>query len=538
MCGIRLNASCQKSFYMRGRSAMETLEKMDLNLALGDVSLLGLLRTFDLRLHFLARWEGVATTPVSVHGMLKQRWLQCQAGSIHVKVEEALLEKGITEFNEFRASSDESILAACKSRLPLKEPLNYADLQDIEQAPGRVMAATEAAEFEEAKTAWISLSGNVMSMATSVGKVASDVIDHVNTKAREAKREAARRSTAEKQAALRKVRDDAKAAAAKIREKIEKPAESMPAVLLADYSPVPEVAVLANLEAVKTADWNKPWVLPKCDDVQLCLGESPVQKSMTTFAAQCTKITDQAGRHQYCYQEGAVKDRVDKLLQDFMPPSEKLFDMTNVVEGGDKFMQCTWLYAFSASMQFVGLPPNGAAQVRVHATGKVESLIIDLKSFVKCHMDANNGAELNLTMLNSQLSECQTEGISKYLASGVQMWRHTLQTGETLYLPTGVAIVEKCSPSQSFIYGMRKSFLVRSSECYEAYKTVLDLFKAEKRNTEKMEAIAKALQPGLQAGQPVHQDASVKAAAAAAASVAIGSEAAASDPKQHSPSKS
>lgn len=44
-------------------------------------------------------------------------------------------------------------------------------------------------------------------------------------------------------------------------------------------------------------------------------------------------------------------------------------------------MEATWLYGFDPGMHFVGLTPNGGAQVRAHARGTVEMLIFDWTDF-------------------------------------------------------------------------------------------------------------------------------------------------------------
>ena len=208
---------------------------------------------------------------------------------------------------------------------------------------------------------------------------------------------------------MKKIRDEAKTAANQIRAKQQVPEASIPAILRADCSVVPD-APQVQFAALQSVDWDTPWILPKCDAVQLGLGDGQLQKSMTTFAMQCKKSQELGARQEHCFQDSAVKVKVDKLLGDFLP--KDVLDISKVCEGGDKFMQSTWLCAFAADMNFVGLPPNGAAQLRVHAAGTMECLVIDLltrAAFAK----TEDGKAMTLTQLQKQLDDCDTEAIKK-----------------------------------------------------------------------------------------------------------------------------
>ena len=197
---------------------------------------------------------------------------------------------------------------------------------------------------------------------------------------------------------------------------------------------------------------------------------------MSTFAVQCQRMKDQNG-HQYGFQDGTVKNAVDELMLKYMPAADEVLDTTGLVPGGDKFMSSTWLYGFSTDMQFIGLPPNGAGQIRVHAVGSVDCLIINLPSLVKMLESLpDTKKSMTRTDVRAELQACDSARLQGLQASGVQMWQHCLEKGQILYLPTGVALVEKCKAGQEFIYGLRKSFLGLNAHEVTAYKTVLDLF--------------------------------------------------------------
>ncbi|CAE7796767.1 unnamed protein product [Symbiodinium necroappetens] len=473
-------------------SVFEAIKKVDLKLFLTDTAFFGLLRSLELRLHFMYRWNGTVPTPQSVHEELKKLYDAAVASGSggDIKVDTALLEKGLLEFGEHAAKSDEDIVKACKDRLPLKEPHLVGSEASLLENIQKALSLQTVDDFEKFEVEWTAACSNASSLANSLRKVAGDVCDHIKTKAREAERAEVRRQNAEKQEALKKVRDDAKNAAAEIRKKSCGLGPQMPAVLSADFSmvpAVPEIKNIADVQKLQRDDWSKPWVLKKTDEVQLCLGDSQLQKSFTTFALQCKKAKEQqGGRHQYNLAAGQVKDTVDAVMAKIMPKSDAILDMSNLIENGDKFTQSTWLYAYATDMSFVGLPPNGCAQVRVQATGSVECVIVDLKSFIAGTTEDN---KLALTALHKELGKA-TE-LQPFLDKNIGVWKHTLTTGEALYLPTGVAVIEKCPPNQAFIYGMRKSFLCKPDA--SNYEAVLNLFTEDGRNIDRMTKIHEAL---------------------------------------------
>ena len=392
----------------------------------------------------------------------------------------------------------EEIIEATKSRLPVKDPAVFASSirpKDLISKASSPFSTVD--EFEDAKTGWLQYCSNGSSLATSLSKVAADVMEHMNTKAREIKREAARKEAAERQAALKRVREDAKATADEIRKKgrVQPETENLK-ILSADWSSVPEVPETVSAAAV---NWAQPWVAKQSDDVKLCLGDVQLQKALGDFAMQCRKIKDQSGRHQHALSPGTVKEKADELLKPWLHPNP--LDLTGVVDGGEKFMSSSWIYGFATDMTFVGLPPNGAAQVRVHATGTVECLLIDVESFVEFAKGAQPEKTLSLTQLNEDITGGTTESIQAWVQAGVKLWRLRLDKGYVFYMPTGVILVEKTPPNQAFIYGVRKSFLVEDAISKGPYSAVVALFSADSRNTERMSSIASHLEKSVSKAQ-------------------------------------
>ena len=53
-------------------SVFKDIDEVELKLVMSDVAFLGLVRSFELRLHFLHRWNGAEPTSQSVHEVLKK----------------------------------------------------------------------------------------------------------------------------------------------------------------------------------------------------------------------------------------------------------------------------------------------------------------------------------------------------------------------------------------------------------------------------------------------------------------------------------
>ena len=54
-------------------------------------------------------------------------------------------------------------------------------------------------------------------------------------------------------------------------------------------------------------------------------------------------------------------------------------------------------------------------------------------------------------------------------------------------------LLELASPKTSLVYGLRKSYMVKSSASLENYTCLRNLFAAQKRNVTRMDAIIKLM---------------------------------------------
>ena len=98
-------------------SVFKDIDEVELKLVMSDVAFLGLVRSFELRLHFLHRWNGTEPTSQSVHEVLKKPYdaaIASGSGS-DIKMEKNVFDQGLQEFIEHAGRSAEGIIEACKT---------------------------------------------------------------------------------------------------------------------------------------------------------------------------------------------------------------------------------------------------------------------------------------------------------------------------------------------------------------------------------------------------------------------------------------
>ena len=330
----------------KAAAAMAALDSIDLSLLVDDQALFGLLRSLDLRLHFLHRWDcsdadSVANTDESHSFAVKMQKLFGAKPDLKI-VESAakLLQSAVDDFTKMKTLTLAGILAGNQARLPIKGE-RFCSRQGLEDKKQEALSLQTPKEYETLKADWQVLSGSAVSMFSSIAKISSDVTEHVSTKVREAKRQESRKQNQEKAAALKAIREQAKAAADEIKAK-PKVSVKEP-VFGIDFADANFPAIEERKEAGQP--WSKPWVISNWEPGKACLDDSSIKKSLDTFGSQYRKLGDPSGRHQYSLQAGGVKDMMDKALQQAMPMQSAMLDLAqHGIEGAEKFMASCWLW--------------------------------------------------------------------------------------------------------------------------------------------------------------------------------------------------
>ena len=495
-----------KSAKDKAATAMTNLDKVDLELIRDDLALFGLLRSLDLRVHFLHRWEeGAPEQTVKEHSFAVKIQGRCaketgENGENKLTEQSAtLVRQSVADFGKMQKLNLDEILQENQARLPLKESEKFANMKLLDDKMQMALSLKSTQEFEALKAEWQGLSGSALSMFASIGKIANDVSEHLNTKGREAQRQETRRLTQERQAALKAIRDQAKAAADEIKAKPKQVTQAPVFGIGVLAQGIDSVKILEVVEDKVGGPWTEPWVVMNWSPGLKCLADLSIKKSLDTFASQYKKLGDPSGRHQYSLQTGAVKDMVDDTLQLAMPSS--WFDLAeHGIAGGDKFMAASWFYGYSPGMSFCGLQPNAAAQLRLHySKGSVQVLLISLTSL--CEKMLDEAARDSFTAAHKFVTNMTEETIAACREKGVKMWAHSLGPEELLFLPTGILSIESSAAACGEVCRIRKAFFPLEAESVKEYNTVLTQFQKDGRSIGQMQAILDGLKKATGHGQ-------------------------------------
>ena len=154
-------------------------------------------------------------------------------------------------------------------------------------------------------------------------------------------------------------------------------------------------------------------------------------------------------------------------------------------------MASCWFYGFSPGMTFCGLQPNAAAQLRLHAKGQVNMLVMSLSDFTSKIPEKTDPIPFNT--VRDHLLKMDGEEIQRCREKGVEVHFHCLSPNELLYLPTGYLTVEVCDAGVGEVCGVRKSFFPLEKGTADEYSTVLSQFEADGRSVGQMQSVSKAL---------------------------------------------
>ena len=310
-----------------------------------------------------------------------------------------------------------------------------------------------------------------------------DVASHINTKVREKARQAKFALQQQTAAELKKVREEAKAAADTIKAKLEaqkKP--SLDPVFQANYAELDKVVTVAS--DAEERSWEQPWVVLKSESAQLWSGNPQVQKFLAGWGAtyKKDKATAETGRAQRVVDAKQCGDVTEEFFKKHLP--EKIVDIS-AVDGGDAFMKNAWVYGFSPSMHHVGLTPNAAACVKALALGVSNVLLVEVESYLKaCKPDP----EANLDFLDD-IAKLSGENLIALKGKGVQMRWHKHERGQLLFIPAGWIVVEYAPTTNTLLYGVRKSFFTSDAPAKSRYAKLIDLYQKPGKNASRMKAI-------------------------------------------------
>ena len=474
-------------------NAMKELNAFDASLLVDDLSILGLMRSLDLRLHFLCRWDLPDEETDDSRSFVSKLKSKFEAdAALNAKVTgkmSELMNAGVADFQKMKGQKAMHILKENQARLPFKESDQIASEKGMQDTVEAGLNLRSVQQYEDLKANWQCLSGSAGAISNSIAKVAADVSEHLSTKVRESKRLQKRRANQQRQEALKEIRETAKSAAEEIKAKGKVVAPKQPV-----FSMEMEKLTLEQVKVVDASNdsWDLPWVFKDWTTGVQCLQDHSFKKSLDTFGSQYQKLGDASGRHQYSLQSGAVKTMMEDTLKQGMPGPGAFLDLdSDEIENASKFMGAVWYYGYSPGMNFVGLQPNAAAQLRLHAKGTA-SVILFKATSVKEKVFADD-ASLTYTKVSEFIESLTVDKLDELKGKGVKIFAHTLQQNHLLFIPTGWVSVEQCEAGCGEVCGVRKSFFPLTLCSCEEYNAVLQLFAADGRSVGQMGNILKAM---------------------------------------------
>ena len=159
-------------------------------------------------------------------------------------------------------------------------------------------------------------------------------------------------------------------------------------------------------------------------------------------------------------------------------------------------MEGLWLcgYLPHPAMAFVGFTLNAAAMLRVLALGEVDSIVIDIATLISVSSDIVGPPFENMEYLSANVAQWDVEKLTEMYANGVKMYRMKQRKGELTFIPQGYLVVELTLAPHTLIYGMRKSFFVKSTAASQSYKQLIKIHGASGRKMDRMALLLKKME--------------------------------------------
>ena len=384
-----------------------------------------------------------------------------------------------------RSRSVRQLVDENASRKPFQgDAADFRSRSQLEELKAKAYETDSEVAFEELGAEWNRAVKLMEQLIASLQQSVNDTSSHIATKRRDQAR-AAKSMAAQRQAdELKRVREEAKQKADEIKKRHEESKQpTIEPIYFAGLTDLPAVTVLTDDDAQRA--WDEPWVIKNSETAQLWSGDVPVQKVLAAWGASYKKdkACAEIGRAQRMMDAGAARESTVKFLQKHCPPD--IVDLS-AIEGGATFSDSIWLFGSFPGMRFTGLLPNIAATVRLMSFGEVKTLLLELSSLATALGDRAS----NLAFLQEDVPKFDQAQLQKLHSGGVKMRWLTHARGQVLYIPQGWVSVEHAPAStNTLVYGVRKSYVVRGAASRLNYQTALALYRASGRNTKRMEAI-------------------------------------------------
>ena len=217
-------------------------------------------------------------------------------------------------------------------------------------------------------------------------------------------------------------------------------------------------------------DWSQPWVMCNPDSLKLCIADGAVQKALSAWGAQYSKLCNSQGTpvvtHPLPEKQG--REEVHNFIMDLVP-KEDIVNLKDVA-GGDSFMNAAWLYGCAPDMKHLATLPNHAPIFKILACGRIRTFLVELASLREGIRSIQQKPELlPLKETLEFLRDADAPTVEALRAQKVVMCQIIQDKNEILFVPAGWIVVESANAKPGeLIFGCRKSvFMKRYAKQYE-----------------------------------------------------------------------
>ena len=309
-----------------------------------------------------------------------------------------------------------------------------------------------------------------------LNKIANDIKGYLNQlKRRDEQAQAKAKKDAEK-----KEMEAVTALAKKAASQIKKGVKTVNQIFQVPADKWSNIPVLAGGEIVSVEKADSPCIIKGSDAVKTWKANSAAAIKLSEFAAQYKKApTFKAdGRAQGPVLPHQGREEAAGLFDSFVS-KDAVLDITQI-QGGEAFMKGIFYFGYDTKLEGAWLSPNCAAMTRVLVLGEIQVVAFELQDLLKPCGDSATCDSI------SEFALAMNEASPHW--SSVKGYRTVLQAGDCLYVPQGWLLCERCV-STALIYGVRKSFMVRTGRARANLEKAVEILKRSNRDPAKLQAV-------------------------------------------------
>ena len=158
----------------------------------------------------------------------------------------------------------------------------------------------------------------------------------------------------------------------------------------------------------------------------------------------------------------------------------------------DRPFTTLWHYGLDVDAKAISPTPNGVAMLKLLCGGEVRFLCADATSIVQALAVHLSKDQVSATEILEKLVDFSLDTL-KSLSQHVKFYTGVQKKGDIIFIPVGFITIE-IALSGMLLYGIRKSFVLRSKAHHTAYASLMGTYAAAKKDTTKMQLLAQHME--------------------------------------------